>query len=175
MPTTALPHRAPALSEALSRRFDLAGLRHSSYPIADRFVEAFEAADCRHALVQRAEGATIGGCPPLSRHVHVPCSESICHCCAFSKVATGHHRAPRFSRCAGGMLAPDYLLKSIPRVEGNTRIRELVHCLFEDVAARVPCTGPAALGLAHHAFASGARQSSSWGMYDAATAVRRSS
>ncbi len=91
MPATALPSEAPVLSETLLRRFDVAGPRYTSYPTADRFVAAFGADDYRRALAQRAEGATIGRCPPLSLYVHVPFCESICYYCACNKVITKHH------------------------------------------------------------------------------------
>ena len=91
MPAAAPPPEAPVLSEALLRRFDVAGPRYTSYPTADRFVEAFVADDYRRALAQRAEGATIGADPPLSLYVHVPFCESICYYCACNKVITRHH------------------------------------------------------------------------------------
>ena len=91
MPATALPSEAPVLSETLLRRFDVAGPRYTSYPTADRFVTAFGADDYRRALAQRAKGATIDGCPPLSLYVHVPFCESICYYCACNKVITKHH------------------------------------------------------------------------------------
>ena len=91
MPATASPSEAPVLSETLLRRFDVAGPRYTSYPTADRFVEAFVADDYRRALAQRAEGTTIGGGPPLSLYVHVPFCESICYYCACNKVITKHH------------------------------------------------------------------------------------
>jgi oxygen-independent coproporphyrinogen-3 oxidase len=40
---------------ALLRRFDLCGPRYTSYPTADRFVEAFTADDYVGALRQRSE------------------------------------------------------------------------------------------------------------------------
>ena len=46
---------APVLSEALLRRFDTPGPRYTSYPTADRFVEAFGAAELSHVLQQRAQ------------------------------------------------------------------------------------------------------------------------
>jgi oxygen-independent coproporphyrinogen III oxidase len=91
MPATASPSEAPVLSGALLRRFDVAGPRYTSYPTADRFVEAFGADDYRRGLAQHAEGAAIGGCPPLSLYVHVPFCESICYYCACNKVITEHH------------------------------------------------------------------------------------
>jgi oxygen-independent coproporphyrinogen-3 oxidase len=79
------------LSEALLRRFDTPGPRYTSYPTADRFVEAFGPADCLRMLNQRAERATVGGPAPLSVYVHIPFCESVCYYCACNKVITKHH------------------------------------------------------------------------------------
>jgi len=56
-----------------------------------------------------------------------------------------------------GMLAPNYLLKIIPHVDGSARICELVRYFLEDVTVKGAWTGPAALELAHHALAPVAR------------------
>ena len=90
----------PVLSEALLRRFDAPGPRYTSYPTADRFVEAFGAADALRALAERARavsgaadanGATLGAPAPLSMYVHIPFCESVCYYCACNKVITKHH------------------------------------------------------------------------------------
>ena len=51
------------------------------------------------------------------------------------------------------MLAPNYLLKIIPHVDGSARICELVRYFLEDVTVKGAWTGPVALELAHHALA----------------------
>jgi oxygen-independent coproporphyrinogen-3 oxidase len=79
------------LSEPLLKRFDGPGPRYTSYPTADRFVEAFGPADCTRALSQRAHGATLGAAAPLSVYVHIPFCESVCYYCACNKVITRHH------------------------------------------------------------------------------------
>lgn len=81
----------PLLPEALLRRFDTPGPRYTSYPTADRFVEAFGADECLRALRQRANGAVMGGAAPLSVYVHIPFCESVCYYCACNKVITRHH------------------------------------------------------------------------------------
>ncbi len=81
----------PALSEALLRRFDAPGPRYTSYPTADRFVEAFGADDLRSALQQRTQGTVAGGTVPLSLYVHIPFCASVCYYCACNKVITRHH------------------------------------------------------------------------------------
>jgi oxygen-independent coproporphyrinogen-3 oxidase len=88
------PERTEAtnvLPEALLRRFDAPGPRYTSYPTADRFVEAFGVNDLRHALQQRAQGAVAGGTLPLSVYVHIPFCDSVCYYCACNKVITKHH------------------------------------------------------------------------------------
>jgi oxygen-independent coproporphyrinogen-3 oxidase len=81
----------PVLTDAMLRRLDQPGPRYTSYPTADRFVEAFGPAEYRQALRQRASGATVGGTPPLSVYVHIPFCESVCYYCACNKVITRHH------------------------------------------------------------------------------------
>jgi oxygen-independent coproporphyrinogen III oxidase len=83
---------APTVTKDLLRRFDVPGPRYTSYPTADRFVEAFGEADYVRALDARSGGAAIvGGGAPLSIYVHVPFCESVCYYCACNKVITKHH------------------------------------------------------------------------------------
>ncbi|MCW7537783.1 oxygen-independent coproporphyrinogen III oxidase [Aquabacterium sp. A7-Y] len=84
---------APLLTPELLARFDVPGPRYTSYPTADRFVEAFTPGHYRQALAQRAAGvgATGGSRAPLSLYVHVPFCESVCYYCACNKVITRHH------------------------------------------------------------------------------------
>ena len=79
-----------AVSPELLPRYDISGPRYTSYPTADRFVEAFTAADYAQALDQRSEGAVALG-QPLSVYVHVPFCESLCYYCACNKIITKHH------------------------------------------------------------------------------------
>ncbi|WP_119287600.1 oxygen-independent coproporphyrinogen III oxidase [Azohydromonas sediminis] len=81
----------PVLTEAMLARLDKPGPRYTSYPTADRFVEAFGPAAYAQALQQRALGATVGGTPPLSVYLHIPFCESVCYYCACNKVITRHH------------------------------------------------------------------------------------
>jgi oxygen-independent coproporphyrinogen-3 oxidase len=83
--------QAPELTEAMLARLDVPGPRYTSYPTADRFVEAFGPAAYKQALRQRAEGAMVGGKPPLSVYLHIPFCESVCYYCACNKVITKHH------------------------------------------------------------------------------------
>ncbi len=79
-----------AASPELLRQFDLNGPRYTSYPTADRFVEAFTAEDYLQVLDQRRNGAS-GRALPLSVYVHVPFCESLCYYCACNKIITKHH------------------------------------------------------------------------------------
>ena len=79
------------IPEALLKRLDMPGPRYTSYPTADRFVEAFGPEQYRQALRQRGQGATVGGAPPLSLYVHIPFCDSVCYYCACNKVITKHH------------------------------------------------------------------------------------
>jgi oxygen-independent coproporphyrinogen-3 oxidase len=83
------------LSDEQLRKLDIPGPRYTSYPTADRFVEAFGPNEYRQALRQRAEGAVVGGAPPLSLYVHIPFCESVCYYCACNKIITKHHSRGR--------------------------------------------------------------------------------
>ena len=50
---------AAPISEDLLRRFDVSGPRYTSYPTADRFVEAFSVEDYTQALKQRRAGGVM--------------------------------------------------------------------------------------------------------------------
>ena len=63
------------------------------------------------------------------------------------------HRTLDPATVRAGLLAPNYLLKIIPHVDGTPRICELVRYFLEDVTVKGAWTGPAALELAHHALA----------------------
>lgn len=51
------------------------------------------------------------------------------------------------------LLAPNFLLKIVPHVDGTPRICELVRYFCEDVTVKGAWSGPAALQLFHHALA----------------------
>ncbi len=89
---------ADPISEDLLRRFDVSGPRYTSYPTADRFVEAFSVADYIQALKLRSTGAA-GLRQPLSLYVHIPFCDSLCYYCACNKIITKHHdRAAAYLR-----------------------------------------------------------------------------
>ena len=73
------------------------------------------------------------------------------------RIATGtmgyKHRAADTEAVMASLLAPNWLLKIIPHVDGTARICELVEYRLEDVVLHGAWTGPAALTLAAHALA----------------------
>ena len=76
------------IDPALLRSHDVNGPRYTSYPTADRFVEAFGEADLRQWLARR----NIGGISqPLSVYVHLPFCDTLCYYCACNKVVTRDH------------------------------------------------------------------------------------
>jgi len=86
------------ISESLIRQYDVSGPRYTSYPTADRFVEAFSPDDYIQALEQRHAGAAALALP-LSLYVHIPFCESLCYYCACNKIITKHHdRAQAYLR-----------------------------------------------------------------------------
>ncbi|HTT09407.1 MAG TPA: oxygen-independent coproporphyrinogen III oxidase [Burkholderiaceae bacterium] len=66
------------------KRFDLVGPRYTSYPTADRFVDAFDAAVYRSWLARRDSS----GDRALSLYVHLPFCNTVCYYCACNKVIT---------------------------------------------------------------------------------------
>ena len=63
------------------------------------------------------------------------------------------HRGLDHAAVLAGLMAPNFLLKIIPHVDGSARICELVQYFLEDVTVKGAWTGPAALQLAQHALA----------------------
>ncbi|MES2990718.1 MAG: oxygen-independent coproporphyrinogen III oxidase [Pseudomonadota bacterium] len=83
---------APVVSAELLRRLDQPGPRYTSYPTADRFIEAFGPEDYERALNSRMQGAARNASvAPLSLYVHIPFCESLCYYCACNKIVTRHH------------------------------------------------------------------------------------
>ncbi|MEO5671801.1 MAG: oxygen-independent coproporphyrinogen III oxidase [Ramlibacter sp.] len=78
-----------SVSPELLRRFDVPGPRYTSYPTADRFVEAFTAGDLTQVLAHR--GASPVRSQALSLYVHIPFCESLCYYCACNKIITKKH------------------------------------------------------------------------------------
>jgi oxygen-independent coproporphyrinogen-3 oxidase len=69
----------------LIRKYDHNGPRYTSYPTADRFVDAFGDAELRQWLGRPGAG---GAAQPLSVYVHLPFCDTLCYYCACNKVIT---------------------------------------------------------------------------------------
>ena len=102
---TQAQHQTQPISPELLARHDVPGPRYTSYPTADRFVEAFSAPDQVQALQLRGAGAA-GMTLPLSLYVHIPFCESLCYYCACNKIITRHHeRAASYLQYLGREMA----------------------------------------------------------------------
>lgn len=126
----------------LLTRFDVPGPRYTSYPTADRFVEAFGEADYLQALDQRKNSA-IGQASPLSLYVHIPFCESLCYYCACNKIITKHKdRAATYLRYLtrevalhtahlgqGQSVSQLHLGGGTPTFLSDDELRELMHML----------------------------------------------
>ena len=88
-----LQNSAHSVSPEMLARFDIAGPRYTSYPTADRFVEAFGADDYGAAARQRRLGASARS--PISLYVHIPFCASLCYYCACNKIVTRHESRGR--------------------------------------------------------------------------------
>jgi oxygen-independent coproporphyrinogen III oxidase len=73
------------IDPVLIRSHDVSGPRYTSYPTADRFVEAFGETELRQWLAKR----NIGGISqPLSVYVHLPFCDTLCYYCGCNKIVT---------------------------------------------------------------------------------------
>jgi len=76
------------IDPVLIRSYDVSGPRYTSYPTADRFVEAFGEASLKQWLAKR----NIGGISqPLAVYVHLPFCDTVCYYCGCNKVVTRDH------------------------------------------------------------------------------------
>ncbi|MBP8270702.1 MAG: oxygen-independent coproporphyrinogen III oxidase [Sphaerotilus sp.] len=110
-------------TEALLARMDTPGPRYTSYPTADRFVEAFTADHLAQALQQRASLGGVGGAgTPMSVYVHVPFCASVCYYCACNKIVTRDH-----SRVARYLKALEHELDLVVRTLGEAPLVSQLH------------------------------------------------
>jgi oxygen-independent coproporphyrinogen-3 oxidase len=82
------PSSELVIDPVLIRKYDVSGPRYTSYPTADRFVEAFGEADLRRWLSTRNIG---GFTQPLSLYCHLPFCDTLCWYCGCNKVVTRDH------------------------------------------------------------------------------------
>ena len=103
---------------ALLVRYGGNGPRYTSYPTADRFIEAFDATAYRHWLQRRSHGG-IGR--SLGLYVHVPFCDTLCFYCACNKIAT--------KDAAKARKYTSYLLREIDMVarelDGDRRVSKM--------------------------------------------------
>ena len=94
----------------LLRRYGGNGPRYTSYPTADRFVEAFDAPAYRHWLARRGDHALA---PPLGLYVHIPFCDTLCFYCACNKIAAKDR--------ARGTRYVDYVMREAELVAASLR------------------------------------------------------
>jgi oxygen-independent coproporphyrinogen-3 oxidase len=93
IPPAGRMHEVPLVIDAqLLAKYGGNGPRYTSYPTADRFVEAFDGGAYRHWLGNRSIG---GFARPLGLYVHVPFCDTLCFYCACNKIATRDHGKAR--------------------------------------------------------------------------------
>ena len=92
LPPGVIRDSLPLVDTDLIRKYGGNGPRYTSYPTADRFVEAFDAEAYRHWLGNRRIG---GFARPLGLYVHVPFCDTLCFYCACNKIATRDHSKAR--------------------------------------------------------------------------------
>ena len=97
-----MEHLSVAFDPDLIRKLDRSGPRYTSYPTADRFVEAFGPEDYTSWVARR----NIGGIRrALSLYVHLPFCSTLCFYCACNKIAAkDSNKAQQYL---------DYLLREI--------------------------------------------------------------
>jgi oxygen-independent coproporphyrinogen-3 oxidase len=88
-PAPTNPIASPLIVDTrLVRKYGGNGPRYTSYPTADRFIEAFGESRYRYWLGHRATG---GFTRPLGLYVHIPFCDTLCFYCACNKIATRNH------------------------------------------------------------------------------------
>ena len=91
----------PVLVDAkLVRKYDKPGPRYTSYPTADRFIEAYDRRTHQTTLHQRSVAwGPAASTQPLSLYIHVPFCNTICYYCGCNKVVTKDHgRSAKYLR-----------------------------------------------------------------------------
>lgn len=91
----------PVLIDAsLVRKYDKPGPRYTSYPTADRFIEAYDMRTHQTTLRQRSVAwGPAANVQPLSLYIHLPFCNTICYYCGCNKVVTKDHgRSAKYLR-----------------------------------------------------------------------------
>ena len=101
----------------LIRKYDRSGPRYTSYPTADRFVEAFGEGNFRHWLGLRNVGCIQR---PLSLYVHLPFCGTLCYYCGCNKIVTRDHgKSAKYIKYLGMELAR--VAELLGAQQGNAR------------------------------------------------------
>ena len=94
------PAESVLIDTALVRKYDKPGPRYTSYPTADRFIEAYDPQ--AHQTTLRQRNVSWGPATsklPLSLYVHLPFCNTICFYCGCNKVVTKNHgRSAKYLR-----------------------------------------------------------------------------
>jgi oxygen-independent coproporphyrinogen-3 oxidase len=102
------------------RRFDINGPRYTSYPTADRFVEAFGCGRLPGSGSASATSAPSAG--NLSLYFHIPFCNTICYYCACNKIITKDHgRSAKYLK----YLAKELALQSSYLEGGDQEVAQL--------------------------------------------------
>jgi len=114
------PSSELVIDPVLIRKHDVSGPRYTSYPTADRFVEAYGEGSLRHRLDERAAR---GKGDPLSLYVHLPFCDTVCYYCGCNKVVTRDHgRSAKYINTLGTEMA---LVATTLAAEGRPRYSQL--------------------------------------------------
>jgi oxygen-independent coproporphyrinogen III oxidase len=116
------PHLAELPSAELIGAFDRSGPRYTSYPTADRFVEAFDADAYARSLALCSVAGAHTATARLGLYVHIPFCANVCFYCACNKVIT--RQMPRAVEYLG------YLKREIAlhaRLLGRRRVVSNLH------------------------------------------------
>ncbi|MCY7389089.1 MAG: oxygen-independent coproporphyrinogen III oxidase [Burkholderiales bacterium] len=122
METNPLPATAVLIDTSLVRKYDKPGPRYTSYPTADRFIEAYDKSAHQTTLHQRnVAWGPAANTQPLSLYVHVPFCNTICYYCGCNKVVTKDHgRSAKYLR----YLDREFSLVA-SMLEGNRRAEQV--------------------------------------------------
>ena len=100
MKTHQLPGEPVLIDASLVRKYDKPGPRYTSYPTADRFIEAYDMRAHQTTLRQRSVAwGPAANMQPLSLYIHLPFCNTICYYCGCNKVVTKDHgRSAKYLR-----------------------------------------------------------------------------
>ncbi len=94
------PAESVLIDTELVRKYDKLGPRYTSYPTADRFIEAYDQRAHQTTLRQRnVSWGPATNKQPLSLYVHLPFCNTVCYYCGCNKVVTKDHgRSAKYLR-----------------------------------------------------------------------------